>query len=207
MTTITLRAPGKQRRGQSRLVERWVRGPDGELHQAIADGRPVEPQATEKAASKRSASDLREPTGARLLKLCARSEVETAENHRARCVLLALRLLHERGHSPDTPSAVRLGARCGAKTRAGTPCQRQDLGAGARCRMHGGRSSGPTSEEGKAKAALNSPRARRPNAAVTEAHGDAWGWLMGDSTGATASKNSEPHEARRECPSRDTATS
>ncbi|WP_276574348.1 MULTISPECIES: HGGxSTG domain-containing protein [Billgrantia] len=35
--------------------------------------------------------------------------------------------------------------RCGAKTRAGTPCKRRDLFASGRCRMHGGMSTGPKS--------------------------------------------------------------
>ena len=36
------------------------------------------------------------------------------------------------------------GLTCGAKTRKGTPCPRRDpYGPGARCRFHGGRSTGP----------------------------------------------------------------
>lgn len=42
--------------------------------------------------------------------------------------------------------------RCGAKTRAGTPCKRRDLYASGRCRLHGGLSTGPKS----------GPRAKRP---------------------------------------------
>lgn len=42
--------------------------------------------------------------------------------------------------------------RCGAKTRAGTPCKRRDLYASGRCRFHGGLSTGPKS----------GPRAKRP---------------------------------------------
>lgn len=45
--------------------------------------------------------------------------------------------------------------RCGAKTRAGTPCKRKDLTDLGRCKLHGGMSTGPTSVEGKAWAALN----------------------------------------------------
>lgn len=44
---------------------------------------------------------------------------------------------------------------CGAKTRAGTPCQRKDLLRGGRCRLHGGLSTGPRTMEGKRKSALN----------------------------------------------------
>ncbi|MEA3253280.1 MAG: HGGxSTG domain-containing protein [Pseudomonadota bacterium] len=35
--------------------------------------------------------------------------------------------------------------RCGAKTRAGTPCKRRDLWDSGRCRLHGGLSTGPKS--------------------------------------------------------------
>lgn len=49
---------------------------------------------------------------------------------------------------------------CGARTQAGTPCQTPGRGKGGRCRWHGGRSTGPTSPEGKAKAMLNLPAIR-----------------------------------------------
>jgi ribosomal protein L32 len=41
-------------------------------------------------------------------------------------------------------------ARCGARTRAGTPCRSPAMRNG-RCRMHGGLSTGPTSPEGLAR--------------------------------------------------------
>ncbi|MGE8943105.1 HGGxSTG domain-containing protein [Leptospira interrogans] len=41
--------------------------------------------------------------------------------------------------------------RCGARTRAGHPCQRKGTGAGGRCANHGGASTGPKSAEGRAK--------------------------------------------------------
>ncbi|MCE7887926.1 MAG: hypothetical protein DYH13_10560 [Alphaproteobacteria bacterium PRO2] len=44
---------------------------------------------------------------------------------------------------------------CGAKTRLGTPCKRQDLLRGGRCRLHGGLSTGPKTLEGKRRSALN----------------------------------------------------
>jgi hypothetical protein len=40
--------------------------------------------------------------------------------------------------------------RCGAKTRAGLPCRAAAMPNG-RCRMHGGPSTGPRTEEGKAR--------------------------------------------------------
>ena len=49
---------------------------------------------------------------------------------------------------PDWP-----GRRCGAKTRRGTACQKPALRDKERCQLHGGRSSGPKTEEGKARIA------------------------------------------------------
>ena len=51
-------------------------------------------------------------------------------------------------------------APCRARTHAGTPCQAPGRGKGGRCRWHGGKSTGPTSVEGKAKAMLNLPAIR-----------------------------------------------
>ena len=41
--------------------------------------------------------------------------------------------------------------RCGARTRAGHPCQRKGRGAGGRCPNHGGLSTGPRTKQGRAK--------------------------------------------------------
>ena len=49
---------------------------------------------------------------------------------------------------PDWP-----GQRCGAKTRRATPCQRPARKVNGRCRLHGGRSTGAKSQEGRAKIA------------------------------------------------------
>lgn len=37
---------------------------------------------------------------------------------------------------------------CGAKTRRGTPCHNPGSGRGGRCRIHGGASTGPRTQEG-----------------------------------------------------------
>ena len=60
---------------------------------------------------------------------------------------------------PIPPELV--GLTCGAKTRAGTPCKRKDLYTSARCPLHGGLSTGPTTPEGKAKAAKNGRKPKR----------------------------------------------
>ncbi|WP_371922636.1 HGGxSTG domain-containing protein [Simiduia sp. 21SJ11W-1] len=54
------------------------------------------------------------------------------------------------------PDACR-GLRCGAKTRAGTPCKNSGTDyPNGRCRFHGGPSTGPRTSEGKARASRNS---------------------------------------------------
>ena len=47
---------------------------------------------------------------------------------------------------PDWP-----GQRCSAKTRKGTPCQRPAYKRNGRCSLHGGRSTGPKTEDGLAR--------------------------------------------------------
>lgn len=58
---------------------------------------------------------------------------------------------------PDYPSIPpeAIGLKCGAKTRAGTPCKRKDLFDNGRCRLHGGLSTGPLTAKGKKRSALN----------------------------------------------------
>jgi len=52
---------------------------------------------------------------------------------------------------------------CGARTRRGSSCQRRDThhGLSGRCKLHGGRSTGPKTAEGKQRAALNGLRPKR----------------------------------------------
>ena len=63
-----------------------------------------------------------------------------------------------RGEAPPFPDECR-DLRCGAKTRAGSPCKRRDLYASGRCRLHGGLSTGPKS----------GPRAKQPEPPKVEA--------------------------------------
>ena len=61
------------------------------------------------------------------------------------------------------------GQRCGAKTRAGTPCQNPACAGKARCRMHGGKSTGAKTAEGRAKlSALHLKHGRSTTAAKAE---------------------------------------
>jgi len=54
------------------------------------------------------------------------------------------------------------GQRCLAKTRKGTPCQNPAVKDNNRCRMNGGKSTGPRTAEGKARVtAANTKHGRR----------------------------------------------
>jgi hypothetical protein len=53
----------------------------------------------------------------------------------------------KRRGNPD----LRLSLRCGAHTRGGCPCRAPAIHGKLRCRMHGGRSTGPRTEEGMAR--------------------------------------------------------
>ena len=72
----------------------------------------------------------------------------------------------------EAGKATRLGAnwpglRCLAKTRQGTPCQNPVVTDRNRCRMHGGRSTGPRTPEGKARAiAAHTKHGRRSRAHI-----------------------------------------
>ena len=46
---------------------------------------------------------------------------------------------------------LHLASRCGARTRAGCPCRAPAIRGKQRCRMHGGRSTGPRTAEGLAR--------------------------------------------------------
>ena len=52
------------------------------------------------------------------------------------------------------PSYLR-GLTCGAIKRGGQPCRSTTLCANGRCKFHGGRSTGPRTPEGRAKALEN----------------------------------------------------
>ena len=75
--------------------------------------------------------------------------------------------LADRVRAADIDPATELGQRllrklertdghlCLATTRAGTPCIALGSGAGLRCRLHGGASTGARTPEGKARALAN----------------------------------------------------
>lgn len=70
------------------------------------------------------------------------------------------------GHPPPAFPALPedlQGLTCGAKTRAGTPCKQTSIYENGRCKLHGGLSTGPTSDAGRARAAMNGfrPKAKR----------------------------------------------
>ena len=60
------------------------------------------------------------------------------------------------------------GRRCGAKTRQGTPCQNPAIKGRSRCKLHGGKSTGPRTAEGKARVAAAHTKHGRRSAAHVE---------------------------------------
>jgi hypothetical protein len=63
---------------------------------------------------------------------------------------------------PDWP-----GQRCGAKTRQGTACGKPALKGRTRCQLHGGRSTGPKTMEGRQRvAAAHFKHGRRTSAQI-----------------------------------------
>ena len=72
----------------------------------------------------------------------------------------------------EAGKATRLGAnwpglRCLAKTRRGTPCQNPAIKERSRCKLHGGKSTGPQTPEGKARViAAHTKHGRRSKAHV-----------------------------------------
>ena len=52
--------------------------------------------------------------------------------------------------------------RCGAKTRAGTPCKSKTLYSNGRCKLHGGLSTGPKTKKGKKQSRINGQKGGRP---------------------------------------------
>ena len=52
----------------------------------------------------------------------------------------------------------RWGSPCGARKRFGTPCRGIPVIGKRRCRMHGGKSTGPRTDEGRARIAASNRR-------------------------------------------------
>jgi hypothetical protein len=77
------------------------------------------------------------------------------------------------------PTDSNASRRCGAKTRNGTPCQKYPAEGGARCRFHGGASTGPAdvaSLEGNDHAAGNPGGGAPEGNANAEIHGGFADW-------------------------------
>lgn len=56
--------------------------------------------------------------------------------------------------APSYPDYLR-GLTCGAIKKNGKPCRMTTLGVSGRCKFHGGASTGPRTEEGRARALEN----------------------------------------------------
>src|ERR1039458_5673586 len=65
----------------------------------------------------------------------------------------AIRVAHGWLRNGNPPGDFHDCARCGAKTRVGRPCRSPAMNNG-RCRMHGGKSTGPRTESGLERCGL-----------------------------------------------------
>ena len=66
--------------------------------------------------------------------------------------------VHENGECTVIPLDKDLiDLRCGAQTRKGKPCKQKYLYINGRCKYHGGLSTGPITDAGKKKVAMNLP--------------------------------------------------
>ena len=103
---------------------------------------------------------------------CDREAVATAmvgAYAAARAEGWSLRDARGRGKAVGTSTALAIMAerqgQCGARAKStGKPCRARGTGAGGRCKLHGGASTGPRTPEGKARALAN---LRRGNAAMS----------------------------------------
>lgn len=75
------------------------------------------------------------------------------------------------GTHPRNTDAMRESARCGAKTRKGTPCLAPAVQGKARCRMHGGAkgSGAPLGNQNALKHGAHTAEMKRFNAFLREA--------------------------------------
>lgn len=80
--------------------------------------------------------------------------LEARRNHDLRREYVSYWAQRARGVDMPFPGHLR-DVTCGAKTRAGTLCKQRALYANARCKFHGGLSTGPVSVEGKRRSAEN----------------------------------------------------
>ena len=71
-----------------------------------------------------------------------------AEHERIACEWAERGYQHPPPAYPPMPRDL-IGLACGARTRAGTACKLTAIYANGRCKLHGGMSAGPTSDEGR----------------------------------------------------------
>ncbi|NDG49024.1 MAG: hypothetical protein EBY30_08250 [Rhodospirillales bacterium] len=85
------------------------------------------------------------------------------------------------------------GLICGARNRSGMPCKRRDLYLSGRCKLHGGLSTGPKTDDGKARSARNGKAASR-TPCVRQDYGKAGRTPCDPLQSTNAGQRSEAHE-------------
>lgn len=93
-------------------------------------------------------------------------------------------------------AGVELQPKCGAKNRAGNPCGRRATPGKTRCNMHGGKSTGPKTREGKSRTANNAmTHGAKQTRESFEAHGHPASYLAALAVGAPDLMELAPSEA------------
>ena len=91
-----------------------------------------------------------------------KDDFSSASDYLTNYIGLNLRLVSE-----QMQISQHLHNECGAKTRSGKPCQRIGNPKNGRCHLHGGKSTGPRSAEGRARiAAAQFKHGNRSKAAI-----------------------------------------
>jgi hypothetical protein len=102
-------------------------------------------------------------------------------------------MLKNDNRSGDPMSAPR----CGARTRAGVPCRGPAIKGKARCRMHGGRSTGPRTPEGRER----SRRARWKHGRYSIESRRQWMAVKAETTAMNAKLQAYRRQLLARCPS------
>jgi len=71
------------------------------------------------------------------------------------------RVFADGGYHPEPMPADLIDLECGAKRKNGLPCKQKAIYTNGRCKWHGGCSTGPKTEDGKKRAAMNGSRPKK----------------------------------------------
>jgi hypothetical protein len=104
---------------------------------------------------------------------CEPSPPDLADEQRVADALAAAQIARTSGLTGRCPRTPEVHARtCGARTRAGTACKIRSFWSNGRCKLHGGASTGPKTEQGRQQSAVNGRKGGRPRKPVDGQKGE-----------------------------------